>query len=107
MAREIVKLAKQHDRPLMLKMVTFPWDGAEGASVEKQAEFFSVFLEALRDPEVGLPGRMAMMVNGAFDLPWKKGYPFYPWDRYTGLLESDGTPRPAVREILQRIDRTV
>jgi len=107
LAAEGIRLAKKYDRPVMLKMVVLPWAGAENASLENQAEFFSSLLERVHDPEFGLSGRAAVMVNGAFDTPWKRGYPFYPWDAYTGLLERSGRPRPAVREIIRRIDQTL
>ncbi|MFN0206997.1 MAG: toll/interleukin-1 receptor domain-containing protein [Planctomycetota bacterium] len=107
LAHEITTIAKQYRRPLMLKMVTFPWAGIVGASLERQAEFFAVFLEALRDPEFGLSGRVALMYNSAFDVPWKNGHPFYPWDVHTGLLELDGSPRPAVSQIISRVDLTI
>lgn len=106
LAREIVGLAGKGSRPIMLKMVTFPWAGAAGASLDRQAEFFALFLEALRDPESGLPVRVAIAASSAFDIPWKQGHPFYSWDPYTGLLGDDGTPRPAVREIVSRVDLT-
>jgi len=107
LAAEILSLANKFNRPVMLKMVMYPWFGVEGATLGRQAEFFHVLLEEIRDPEFGLPGRVGMMYSTTYDLPWKKGHPFYPWDPFTGLLNDDGSPRPAVTEIVNRLDLTI
>lgn len=97
---ELPDLADGMHRPLMLKCVVYPWHGAAGASLETQRIFFSGVVEGLRSPDLGLPFQnVSIVVHSAFDSPWKTGFPFYPWDPFTGLLEGDGTPRPAAGEI--------
>lgn len=99
LARRISAIAAQTDRPLMLKMVTFPWQGTANASALGQRESFARFLEELRSPERGSAVRPAIVIHSAFDLPWKTDDPFYPWDPYTGVLDADGAARPAARAI--------
>jgi exo-beta-1,3-glucanase (GH17 family) len=102
LARKISVISAEVGRPLMLKMVTFPWQGVEGGSIENQSESFDHFLEILRSPEQAFAARPALAFHSAFDLPWKTQYPFYEWDPYTGVLNADGTPRPAARTIVAR-----
>ncbi len=102
LAKEISTASAEADRPLMLKMVAFPWNGLDGASLESQRACFDDFLQALRSPQQGIAVRPAVVIHSAFDLPWKQGYPFYEWDPYTGVLNADGSPRPAARVIAAR-----
>jgi exo-beta-1,3-glucanase (GH17 family) len=102
LTRRISAVAAETERPLMLKMVTFPWNGFEGASLENQRDNFDRFLEALRSPEQGIAARPAVVIHSAFDLSWKNGYPFYDWDPYTGVLDTDGSSRPATQVIVAR-----
>lgn len=102
LVRKLPGLADGTHRPLMLKCVVYPWSGAAGASLESQRIFFGGVVEGLRGPDIGLPFKInAIVVHSAFDSPWKTGYPFYSWNRFEGLLDRDGTPRPAAREIIK------
>jgi class 3 adenylate cyclase/exo-beta-1,3-glucanase (GH17 family) len=102
LAREVATFGQRYRRPLALKLLVFPWKGAQGVSLELQRSFFAQALDRLSSPEVGLNVPTAYVAHSAFDAPWKQRVPFHPWDPYTGLLEADGTARPAVCEIVQR-----
>lgn len=89
-------------KPVLLKMITHPaWDSPSGRTV--QAEFFEDLLQSRRDAVPGIPLDFAISVHGAFDAKWKRGPPFYEWDRSTGLLDDDGRPRPAAKVIVRRL----
>jgi exo-beta-1,3-glucanase (GH17 family) len=104
-ARETLDAALQIDRlrksgqPVLLEFVTYPVAGAVKASPQQQARFFRIVFEARRSPRFP---RIGFCAHSAFDTPWKVGWPFYRWDRFTGLFDSDGKPRPAVAEIVSR-----
>jgi hypothetical protein len=102
LGKAISATAAAAGRPLMFKMVTFPWQGAEGASLETQAQFYEHFMETIRDPEQPFAVRPSLVYHSAFDESWKIGYPFYEWDPYAGILNQDGRPRPAARAIISR-----
>lgn len=98
----VAQVAQQAHKPLMLKMVSYPWLGAENASRENQASFFAGLLEEIRSTERRLPLPAGVAIHSAFDLPWKRSPPFYSWDTYTGVIEPYGAPRPASIKILAR-----
>lgn len=101
-----ISIAEQEGRdgkPILLKIVTCPMGGIPNASLQEQAEFFVTVLEPMRDPLSNWPSDVSISVHSAFDMPWKTTWPFYEWDPYTGLLDDDGTPRPAVQEIERRL----
>lgn len=102
LAKSISVIAAAAERPLMLKMITFPWRGAPRASLDSQAGSYARFLDSIRDPEQPFAARPSVVIHSAFDLHWKIRYPYYEWDLYTGVLAEDGRPRPAMREITQR-----
>jgi hypothetical protein len=107
-AKRLAELARKNQRLLMmLNMVVYPWNGAKGASLGSQQEFFAGLLEALQSPNIGLPMRVGLVAHGAFDAAWKKGKNFrgsyfYSWDPFTGLLDSHGSPRPAAQTIVEQ-----
>lgn len=90
-------------RAVMLKMVMYPHAGAEGASPQTQASFFSSLLESRKDSGSDFPANLSISAYGAFDPTWKRSSRFYEWDCCTGVFEEDGRPRPAVREIVSRL----
>lgn len=83
-------------------MVTFPHNGFSGATYDSQAEFYKLLLDSKRDTIADMPSDICISVHSAFDTDWKKGYPFYDWDIYTGLISNLGVPNPAVFEITER-----
>jgi exo-beta-1,3-glucanase (GH17 family) len=95
-------LSKRLNRPLMLKIVTFPRSGLPGASPDLQREFFQVAIERFHDPYSGLRAGSSFVVSSAFDNQWKRTPPFKPWDRYTGLLSDHGIPFPAGKLVTER-----
>lgn len=101
-AHQLASRATDARRFLMLKMASYPWNGVPNASVENQAEFYWRMLESLRSPEHGVQTQVSIVFHSAFDIWWKDGFPFYPWDKYTGLLTAEGKRRPAADVILER-----
>lgn len=106
-AKKLAENAAAMQRPLMLKMVTFPWRLSADAMLHDkrkalagQAAQFDDFLDRLQLARQGLAVRPSGVVHSAFDMPWKTDPKlFQSWDPYTGVLELDGTERPAVRAI--------
>jgi len=101
-ALKVEVLARRLHRPLMLKMVTFPHDGPAGASPELQRAFFQRLTEQLGHNDSPLRKKPALMVNSAFDAPWKTGVQYRPWDPYTGLISGDSAVSPAAAEVVRR-----
>jgi hypothetical protein len=98
--------ARTLDRPLVFKNVAYPHAGVANASPEMQKEFYARILDSLSDAQRGHVTRTSIVVQGAFDTPWKNGKPFEKWDPYTGLLELDAgghhaKATPAVAELLR------
>lgn len=104
MAKEIAELngKSKKPKPILLKMVTYPTDGITDDSLKEQSDFFVKITDSKRDSLPDLPSNVAISVHSAFDIKWKKAWPFYTWDTHTGLLNSDGTLRPAAKEIVER-----
>lgn len=89
-------------KPVLLKMITYPAGETEDTRTA-QAAFFEFLLRSRRDADPEIPLDFAISVHGAFDAPWKRDWPFYEWDRSTGLLDDDGAPRPAAEVIVRRL----
>lgn len=102
-ARRVAARREREGKPILLKMVSYPSAGIANASPAEQAAFFTTIFEIRRDVMSDIPGDVSISVHSAFDMPWKTGWPFYEWEPYTGLLDDDGTPRPAAREIVKRL----
>jgi len=103
MATKIAAQTDRAGRPILLKMVTYPMKGVTKASLEEQAHFFVQVLENRRDAMADMPGDVGISVHSAFDISWKTGWPFFEWDPYTGLLDSNGAPRPAAKIVVERL----
>lgn len=102
-AQAVAGVGRQQRKPVLLKMVTYPAGGVGGATPEQQAKFFSLLLENRRDIQAGFPADVSIAPHGAFDARWKTRWPFYPWESNTGIIEDDGTFRPAVRVLRERL----
>jgi exo-beta-1,3-glucanase (GH17 family) len=102
-ASQIVTMARKHHKPVLLKMVTYPMAGINDASLMGQSTYFSQLLDSRRDTTSNLPLDIAISVHSAFDSEWKTSWPFYPWDRYTGLLDHNGNVRPAAKVVIERL----
>ena len=113
----LAALAKAAARPLVFKNVAYPYAGVRDGSRSLQADFFDRLLERLNDPQYGHGVKIAVIPLGAFDAPWKRYAPFFPWDPYTGLIvrgtETEGESTnaspsradiltPAARAIIRR-----
>lgn len=101
-AQQMASVAQYRGCPLVFKAVCYPHSGIAKATPEVQARFFDRVLTGLNNPRTGLMCRVTIVPLTAFDAPWKREG-FYPWDPYTGLVETNGRPRPAVRVILNQI----
>ncbi|MCC6612721.1 MAG: TIR domain-containing protein [Anaerolineae bacterium] len=102
-ARLLAQQPALNGRPILLKMVTYPSGGIANASEFEQASYYAAILDDRRSVLPNLPNNVWLSVHSAFDTPWKRAWPFYDWDPYTGLLNNDGSPRPAVEAVVQRL----
>jgi exo-beta-1,3-glucanase (GH17 family) len=96
--RKVELLGRKLHRPVMLKMLSFPCGGTRGTSNELQRVYFREAIQTFQDPHHGLRIGASWMVHGAFDEGWKVRGRYCAWDRFTGLFEATGCPRPAVAE---------
>jgi exo-beta-1,3-glucanase (GH17 family) len=111
-ARETIELANQlaaivgrgSRKPILLKMVGYPrqTDCEADTSSDEQAKFFIKLGDAQRDVGTKLSSDVSISAYSAFDNTWKRRRPFYQWESCTGLLDRDGTPRPAALELINR-----
>jgi len=102
-AQKIAALARQHRKPVLLKMITYPMGGVDDTSLHEQANYFSLLLDSRRDAVAEMPLDVSISVHSAFDHPWKMRWPFYQWDPYTGLIDEKGRPRPAAEAVIERL----
>ncbi|MBE0689362.1 MAG: toll/interleukin-1 receptor domain-containing protein [Anaerolineae bacterium] len=102
-ARMLAQQPALNGRPILLKMVTYPIGGVTNASALEQSSFYTAILDDRRSVLPNLPSNVWLSVHSAFDTPWKRAWPFYEWDAYTGLLNDDGSARPAADAIIQRL----
>jgi exo-beta-1,3-glucanase (GH17 family) len=102
MAAVISKQDERGEKPILLKMVTFPHNGFTGATYTSQAEFYKLLLDRKRDTITDMSSNICVSAHSAFDSSWKTDYPFYEWDIYTGLISNAGIPNLAVTEITKR-----
>jgi len=103
LANQIASLEDRKEKPILLKMVTYPIKGATNASREEQSAFFNALLDCRRNVAPCISQDVFISVHSAFDIEWKQGWPYYPWDPFTGLLDDSGDPRPATLEIVKRL----
>ncbi len=92
-ARQSVMHATElpRDRPVLLKMISFPAGGLPGLTEEAQAEFFTAICRDLY-----LPPGVYVSFYSAFDLPWQSDLTHWSRpQRYVGLFTKDGEPRQA------------
>ena len=100
--KSIAAKQERRGKPILLKMIAYPMNGISNASLQEQSSFFISIFEIRRDVMSDLPADVSVSIHSAFDIPWKTNWPFYEWEPYTGLLNNDGTPRPAAIEIVKR-----
>jgi exo-beta-1,3-glucanase (GH17 family) len=86
---------------ILLKFVTYPDSGILNTSFDEQKRYFTYILKNHRTVMPEIPSNVYISFHSAFDMPWKNNPSFNLWDPYTGLLNADGEPRPAVAEIIK------
>lgn len=93
-------------KPILLKMVGYPYprdkDCALITGSDEQSKFFGMLTNAQQDVGTNLSSEISISAYSAFDLVWKTQQGFYNWEKCTGLLNDDGTSRPAVQEIMKK-----
>ncbi len=94
---EALKLAKQMNKPVILKETGFPHAGRPTDSVENQAAFWSAYTKpGLLAGEKDSPAWVYFGVGfEAFDLPWKAEASGLPVEKSWGLMSPDRKPYPA------------
>jgi exo-beta-1,3-glucanase (GH17 family) len=99
-ARKLALLAADEpDRPVILKMVSYPSSGASSLTPEAQLAFYHQAVEGVRN-RTDIPARVKFAFLGAFDTPWKtvdNGWALS--EQYTGLFTFDRSPKPAVTHV--------
>lgn len=90
------------DKPIMLKMISFPSKGSDGGSEEEQYKFFRKVVEYVKS-NMAFPERVYASYFSAYDIMWKteaENWP--PREQFVGLLNSNGEPKK-----LKANDKTV
>jgi hypothetical protein len=86
----LLQVGELADKPVLLKMISFP-SGGRGLKPDKQVEFFRGVSGFIR-PSRGV----YLSVFSGFDLPWKRPPLFDPTEEHVGLFTADLKPKPAV-----------
>jgi exo-beta-1,3-glucanase (GH17 family) len=96
---EAAKLAKQTEKPVLLKETGFPHDGKPAYTPATQKEFWAAYL---KPGVVGWPtgAKHVWTYYGiafdAFDLPWKAEETKLPIEKSWGLFSAQRQPYPAL-----------
>lgn len=83
------------NKPILLKMISFPTSEVPGASPEEQYRFYRAHTEYVKS-SMEFPERVYPSYFSGFDLLWKtpeRGWP--PGERYVGFFHGNGTPKLA------------
>ena len=112
LANKLDQINQDH-KPILLKMVGYPAliddpdifspnNSSSNVPNDAQTKFFIALGNAQKDVGTSLSTNISISMYSVFDIRWKRGAPFYDWESQTGLFEDDGSPRPAVWEIIKR-----
>jgi hypothetical protein len=102
-AKELTEGTKDLHKPILLKMVAYPIKGFMNSSIEEQRLFYSLLLESQAGVMPKMPLNVTFSAHSAFDLPWAYGWPLYECCPFSGLINNDGTRRPAAKIIMERL----
>ncbi|MEI7900196.1 MAG: hypothetical protein WCK89_08080, partial [bacterium] len=98
-ACRLAHLTSQSPKPILMKMVSYPSNGAEGLSTESQLDFYRLAVEGSRD-DADFPQRVVLSFATAFDPIWKTVQNGWAEaERHTGLFTADRHPKPAVVKV--------
>jgi len=90
------------NKPIFLKMISFPSGGSGCFSDQKQKNFYYLMLEKAIERK-DIPNYIIFTFMSAFDPVWKTDENFWPvYEKYTGLFTSDRQPKPAILEVQWR-----
>ncbi len=95
--------ANLNNKPILLKMIIYPYFGIKNASEANQSQFFSELLKGKKDAISNMPSNVSISFYGLYDPYWKISPPYYEWEPYTGLINTKGEPRQALKIIMKMI----
>jgi len=75
------------DKPILLKMLSFPTKGSALATPEGQNEFFTGLMR-----DIDFLPKMNPSIFSGFDLKWKYPPHFHETEQYVGLIKKEKTP---------------
>jgi exo-beta-1,3-glucanase (GH17 family) len=107
--KDLVLLTKDLDKenhknkPILLKMIIYPYDSLKNASEENQSLFYSKLIDCIIDNACKMPSNASISFYGLFDPYWKYSPNFYFWESYTGLVDSCGVPRKSLNTIMTKL----
>jgi len=107
---DLVVLTKKLDKvnienkPILLKMIIYPHDSVINASEENQSLFYSKLLDCIKGNRCEMPSNVSISFYGLYDPYWKCVPPFYFWEPYTGLIDSNAKPRKALNTIMKKLN---
>jgi len=84
------------NKPVLLKMISFPSAEVKNASVEEQYRFFRLLVEYV-ESSMNFPERVYASYFSGFDLPWKtpeSGWP--PGERFLGFFDKERKAKIAI-----------
>lgn len=95
---EAKALANHYNKPVLLKMISFPSGGHPEYTEDAQARFFKMVLNYQRR-DIDFPRSVNLSFFSAFDIAWKM--PHEGWDpaeRYLGIFKRDHSPKSAANQ---------
>jgi exo-beta-1,3-glucanase (GH17 family) len=107
--KDLVQLTRNLDeenhnnKPILLKMIIYPYDSLKNASEENQSLFYSKLIDCIIDNTSNMPSNASISFHGLYDPYWKRAPDFYFWEPFTGLVDSSGMPRQSLNTIMKKL----
>lgn len=95
---------RNSNKPVMLKMISYPSGGADRISQISQSEFYQKLYNRYQN-DADAPRGSGHVFFSAFDVEWKTGPEWEPAERYLGLFDKDRNPKPAAEFFRMRIQK--
>lgn len=105
LAQKAAAAVSNTNQLVLLKMISYPSEGAKGLTEESQKRFYRMVIEESQN-RIDIPARVSFSFLCAFDPLWKvKEYGWADSEKYTGLFSQDRHPKPAVMDLNWQIKR--
>lgn len=90
------------NKPILLKMALYPYSGIKNASIQNQTQFYHDIIMLKKNSLSKMPRNSSISFYGLYDPYWKDDF-LYPWEPYTGMVNSNGEPSQSLKEIMKML----